>query len=231
MLADAGAEDIYRIKMAEGAVWQTELKDRYNALLSVAPALPVHVRLPTGLDVEGLQRPLSRDGYASDPSSRTALALALFGWRGQEVSGLHLAHCDRCFQRVGLWLYGSAQAASPPRASDAAMTFDPVDLHREHCPWKNAASQCGVGGFRGLAGWQVLVELVKGSRQRREHEERESRVGEVAELGGGEGRSAVGEEEEMSREDIVAKDRERESRLARLKKAFSVKKGKRKPET
>ena len=28
--------------------------------------------------------------------------LSMFGWAGQAVSGLPLATCDRCFQRVGL---------------------------------------------------------------------------------------------------------------------------------
>ncbi len=155
----------------------------------------------------------------------TALALAICGWTGQTTAGVNLAYCTHCFQRCGLWLY--SPKSSKTRGSTSllddvdAMTFHPVDLHRQHCPWKNVTSQAESGVFKGLAAWQVQVQLVKNMRRRVLTNEYD--VGD--EEGEDEDLEVDGEElPRKSWEEIEKEDKERESRLRRLKKAFTIKK-------
>ena len=153
----------------------------------------------------------------------TALALAICGWTGQTTAGVNLAYCKHCFQRCGLWLYSPKNSKTKDSISlfddIDAMTFHPVDLHRQHCPWKNVTSQAESGVFKGLAAWQVQVQLVKNMRTRVQMNEYD--VGDEE----GEDEDLDGEELPMkSWEEIEKEDRERESRLRRLKKAFTIKK-------
>ena len=97
--------------------------------------------------------------------NRKAFALAICGWHGQSTSGVNLAYCKHCFQRCGLWLYRASETSNKSTTSlhDASepMSFNPVDLHREHCPWKNVRSQSEKAYFKGLAAWQVQAELLR----------------------------------------------------------------------
>ena len=137
--------------------------------------------------------------------NKTALALALCGWTGQELSTVKLAYCAACFSRVGLWIY----------AED--MTFNPVTLHRIHCPWQNPVSQSALGIHSGLAAWQVLAELIRGKMLRND-KQKETLDGE-----GSDGEDF--DSPRQSREDVDQEDKVREGRLSRLKRAFTVKKG------
>lgn len=154
----------------------------------------------------------------------TALALAICGWTGQTTAGVSLAYCTHCFQRCGLWLYSPKSSKTKGSVSllddTDTMTFHPVDLHRQHCPWKNVASQAESGVFKGLSAWQVQVHLVKNMRRRVQTNEYDvgDEEGEDENLEDGEELPA------KSWEEIEKEDRERESRLRRLKKAFTIKK-------
>jgi hypothetical protein len=239
-------DDIYRIQMADPAVWQKELKERYATLLAIESALPESVQMPQQegkepLDLNTIAKVVpptvlerrqngkentdqAENTEATPPSSnntatfginKIALNLSFCGWTGQSPNGVHLAYCTKCFQRVGLWLYRIVPSTTPLSSDLEPMVFNPVDLHREHCPWKNPESQCAKGSLEGLAGWQVLVSLVKGYR-RHEFVEREGEK-DVA---------SVHEEDSprKSREEIRKEDMVRKGRLQRLKRAFTVSK-------
>jgi len=114
---------------------------------------------------ETLTTETSKRPSESPPVNRTAFALAICGWHGQSTSGVNLAYCKYCFQRCGLWLYKASESSNKSTTSlhepSEPMSFNPVDLHREHCPWKNVKSQSERAHFKGLAAWQVQVELLK----------------------------------------------------------------------
>ncbi|KAF2098360.1 zf-C3HC-domain-containing protein [Rhizodiscina lignyota] len=155
----------------------------------------------------------------------TAVSLSLFGWQGTSPHKIHLATCSRCFQRIGLWLYTSnpsnkaLPASQSGIADDNIMRFDLVGLHRDHCPWINGETQAGLGQFAGLPAWEILVQLIKGSSLRRTNVEA-GQSEEVEVMDEGDTGSM-----ERSREEVEAEDRARDSKFARLKRAFTIKKG------
>ncbi|KAF2670667.1 zf-C3HC-domain-containing protein [Microthyrium microscopicum] len=242
-------DDIYRIKFSDPAQWQSELIQRYETLAKIPSSLPAQVveQQTEGTPsqpifrIGGIAKHLApsivakqaepKSGTDSDPKddstqpkeisankaiNQTALLMALCGWTGQDVGGVSIASCQKCFARVGLWLYASLTGPD----GSPEMRFDAVMLHRTHCPWQNSASQCGSGSYAGLAGWQIIADLLQNELDRtqqrvshsKEHEDMDNEDGES--------------EEEVLRLSVDERDKEdqaRDSRLARLKRAFSVK--------
>jgi hypothetical protein len=242
-------DDIYRIKMADPATWQTELRERYLSLLAVETALPAKLEVrsqdmedgKTAFDSEQLARVVppdvlrrpSRSTSTSDTPdddttehvNTTALAMALTGWSGQSQNNVQLAYCTKCFQRAGLWLY-RPKSISADATSD--LIFNPVEQHREHCPWKNIHSQAATGRLEGMPGWQVLVTLIKGYRRpdagsRSPVKKTPSRP--VSSYTEGEYDDEDEEEVGAGREKLEKGDKERRSRLAKIKRAFTVRRG------
>ncbi|MBE7180163.1 MAG: hypothetical protein INR71_02970, partial [Terriglobus roseus] len=237
------APDIYRIRMADAAQWRADLADRYHSLLAIRASLPDALKMPDDVDppfdLAGLRaalagvlvppRPAAAAGDADTPDVHLpAAALALLGWRADSPHGIHLATCARCFQRIGLWLYSRNPADQPriprpasPDADDGPMRFDLAGLHRDFCPWVCAESQAGVGAYKGLPAWAILVRLVEGSGARARDER--AAAGENSAPGGSEEEEVV--MQEKTREEVEREDREREGRLARLRRVFTVGKG------
>jgi hypothetical protein len=156
-----------------------------------------------------------------EPPNHTALALAMCGWSAQQPHGVQLAYCTKCFQRIGLWLYHSTSPSSPSSTLTLeTMTFNPIDLHREHCPWKNPQTQCSIGTLAGLSGWEVLVRLVKNGRRRFGVKEEKVKVESE--------RVSWSDEDDETRkrrrEETEKEDKARRSRIQKLKRVFSVKK-------
>ncbi|KAF2434329.1 zf-C3HC-domain-containing protein [Tothia fuscella] len=164
---------------------------------------------------------------------KTVLALAMCGWTGQDITGVKLVSCPKCFQRIGLWLYNQDQITrnSEERKKDGIvptdsdvdttpMFFDPVELHREHCPWKNVESQCSSGSLKSMPAWQIQYKLVIGAGLTKKRRSGgadsfvSSRKGSMDE-DGSEGRK--------SRAEIVEEDKNRRSRIQKIKRAFTVK--------
>ena len=152
----------------------------------------------------------------------TALAVALCGWSGMDVSGVELVQCDKCFQRCGLWLYAQSETSGNNTTASDIMAFDPIELHRSYCPWKSATTQAASGSFKGMAGWQIEAALVEYVAERTERKERDR----IIDL-----EDAAGELPEKSWEEIfeterrlTEKERELESRMAKIKRALSFKK-------
>ncbi|QDS72292.1 hypothetical protein FKW77_006912 [Venturia effusa] len=244
-------DDIYRIQQADPSVWRTELKERYASLLTLESALPETLEMPQRegqdpFDIDAfaelalptlLDRPQvakkdtePADGPQALPSpslaiNNIALNLALCGWTGQAPNGVNLVYCTKCFQRVGLWLYRIVPSTTTRPPDLEPMIFNPVDLHREHCPWKNVGSQCAKGSLEGLSGWQVLVHLVKGYKihdyLRREPDIEKAQAQERDED------VAIAHEEDgpkKSRDELRQEDAVKKGRLQRLRRAFTVSK-------
>jgi hypothetical protein len=153
--------------------------------------------------------------------------MAVCGWKARDVAGVHIAGCQKCFARVGLWLYDSTGEISTVTEEDEIMKFDPITLHRTHCPWQSPSSQCGLGSYSGYAAWEIVVELLgleAGKAERR----RSVRIEEI--VAGCDDEEGEEEEQEEglplsrdSRDETERQDKERETRLERLKRAFTVK--------
>ena len=148
-------------------------------------------------------------------AKKTALVMALCGWTGQDLTGVQIASCPKCFTRVGLWLYSPN---SDSGLDEEEMGFDAVMLHRAHCPWQNPRSQSGLGSYSGLSGWQILadmlqIEIRRAERQNApaiddyEHSEAEE----------------ITASPKLTRDEVDLEDKAREGRLERLKRAFMVK--------
>jgi hypothetical protein len=236
-------DDIYRIQMADPAVWQKELKVRYSSLLTIESALPESLEMPqqegkdpfdigviaktvpatilersaTGKENTEPSTPTELTPPVTKDTNNIALNLALCGWIGQSPNGVHLAYCTKCFQRVGLWLYRIVPSTTPLSSDLEPMVFNPVELHREHCPWKNPELQSARGSLAGMAGWQILVSLVKSYRRYDQVERERERAEDVVSIH--EEDSPRKSMEEIRREDLV-----RKGRLQRLKRAFTVSK-------
>jgi hypothetical protein len=216
-------------------VWQKDLAERYISLMAMEDSLPTTLTPPKAddrvhFDIEAmskslgpvLQRKQNENGATTTLDSSnadstnvsvpkvntTAMILALCGWTGKELSGVNLAYCPACFSRIGLWIYNDE------------MKFNPVTLHRIHCPWQNASAQSALGIHSGLAAWQVLTELVYGKLLRSE-KSKESLYGDDEDDVYMDGPRGSVDDEDME-------DRAREGKLARLKRAFTVKRNSRK---
>jgi Rsm1-like len=140
-----------------------------------------------------------------------ALTMALCGWTGQTVAGVKIALCEKCFARIGLWMY--KPSSSPPEDD---YKLDPVTLHRTHCPWQNPVTQCGLGRFTDLSGWEILNEIIS-SNVSRIHRQKGLAAPVHDDV------SDTEESSRPSREQEEDDDRARESKLARLRRAFNVK--------
>lgn len=103
-----------------------------------------------------------------------ALALAFFGWQAEDGHIRGLAVCEACFRRLGLWLFkrksqitiGSETTGEEEEAS--MNRLDVIGEHRDYCPWVDASSQNGdstpqkgSSGLADLAGWEILARVVR----------------------------------------------------------------------
>ncbi|KAK4549323.1 hypothetical protein LTR36_006320 [Oleoguttula mirabilis] len=240
-------DDISRLQVVRPTVWQPELRKRYQSLHQICDAIrDVKLKaLPhdttSSLPTERLLADLPADVLGppgeeqpTPEDSLKALEIALHGWRGSEDSGNELLHCDACFQRVGLWMYQPdykpAHSSSDDDGGDSA-TIDLVEMHREHCPWRNAGTQKSAGSLSGLNACYILQRVVSTcAREQRRRSEEQQKGGQVADDDveqGEEGETPVSPA--PSREDVERQDKERESRLKKLKSLFTMKRKSAKP--
>jgi len=146
--------------------------------------------------------------------NKVALIMALCGWTGQTVAGVQIAYCEKCFARIGLWMYKPSSFVS-----GEDQNLDPITLHRTHCPWQNPVTQSGLGRFTGLSGWEILNEIISSNIARTQRQK-----GLAAQAD--DDLSDTEDGPRHSREQEEDEDRARESKLARLRRAFNVKKNK-----
>ncbi|KAK5123563.1 hypothetical protein LTR85_002601 [Meristemomyces frigidus] len=248
-------DDIYRLQVVRPSVWQPELRKRYQSLHQMCDAirdvkikalphntagsLPTE-RLLADLPADVLGPPGEEQPTPED--SLKALEIALHGWRGSEDSGNELLHCDACVQRIGLWMYQPDYKPAHSSSDDdndghgEPATIDLVEMHREHCPWRNAATQKSVGGsLDGLNACQILQRVVStcACEQRRRSEEQQ-KLGQLPDDDDEDQLDAEGDAPRTaspapSREEVERQDKERESRLKKLKSLFTIKRKSAKP--
>lgn len=204
-------------------------------MAALLPAEAVFLLPPTyDLDaiIAQLPAPFPENASPETPLNRVALLLALFGFtaRPAHVPKLGSADCRVCFRTVGLWLYrpktSKGADGSPGVERAAAMaSLNPLECHKEYCPWVNAGSQNGGGAAGGKPIWAILEEAIG----------REDKVRKQDEAGKGDkGAAAGGEETHVETEGDAAEDGEYEKlraekdkeRWARLRKVKSLFEGK-----
>ena len=112
--------------------------------------------------------------------------------------------------------------------------LDVVGEHRDYCPWVNALSQNGAISRRtsldGLEGWQVLLRAIRAIAVHEKYDvEKEPPAvsKEPSEVAVSEADSVLSSTTmKEDRKDQDEKDRERWTKLKRLKQVFHVKRGK-----
>jgi hypothetical protein len=233
-------DDIYHLQIVRPSVWQPELRKRVESIRSIGGHVkdlklrPVNKDGIKMLATERLLKDLPSDitgGSSAEPDGDVdvqALETSLHGWRGSTESNSALLHCDACFQRIGLWMYQpgyhAAGAVSEDDDTDDPSTVDLVEMHRDHCPWRNAATQKASGYLKGLNASEVLQRVV--STCARDHRRKSQEQAPAAE---GEAEPSTVEKEPdieppvLSREEIARQDKERESRLRKIKNMFTIK--------
>lgn len=234
-------DDIYHLQVVRPSVWQPELKKRYHLLRQIDDATrDIKVKsLPhdtsASLPPERLLAEMPSDMLGpndhspSSESSVRALEIALHGWRGSQDSGNELLHCDACFQRVGLWMYQPdykpSRTSSDDDAEEDSATVDLVELHRDHCPWRNSITQKASGSLSGLNASQILQRVIStyAREQRRKSDELQKSAQELEADDQGEEENGRPVSPPPSREEVVRQDTERESRLRKLKSLFTIK--------
>lgn len=229
-------DDIYRLSLVRPVVWKPQLQEGYTSLLGVAKSIeditvkPVDNADAAFLPYDRLASELPTDVIPTNDTEASlqakALEIALHGWRGSSEHRADLLHCETCFQRIGLWMYqpgyrpGKASEEDDSENDDEVTVIDLVEMHREHCPWRNPVSQKATGALAGLNASQILHRVVSTwtREQRRKSNEQQEVVEEVQSVG-----SPEVERPKLSREEVERQDKERESKLRKLKRMFTVK--------
>lgn len=228
-------DDIYHLPIARPSVWQPELRKRFTSVLEIRSAVE-NIKIQSiersgsgFLSPERLLKDLPPDILGdvdvegTSEASSKAIEIALHGWRGTSGSGSELLYCDACFQRIGLWMYQhNYQPAHPTTDEDRDeddLTLNLLESHREHCPWRNPITQKASGSLSGLNACQILHRVVsayaKDHRRRSEEQAGSTSVDVIQE--------DAGNLTEYSKEEVARQDKERESRLRKLKRLFSIK--------
>lgn len=178
------------------------------------------------------------------------------GWNDRPglANPIRAAICNACFRRIGFWLYKSkkvnekGEEVEPPTIQGG---LDPVEYHRSYCPWLNPDSQSpkianSTSSTEQLAAWQQVVRVLKNDHILRERSNSQASrasvtpqrpasravsrpADEQSETNSNFDTSAADDEDVKSiREE---KDKQRWSRLKRVKSLFDTKASKKKSQT
>ncbi|EME88136.1 uncharacterized protein MYCFIDRAFT_75970 [Pseudocercospora fijiensis CIRAD86] len=217
-------DDIYRLPVVRPSIWQPELRKRFRSLRDIGSSISkVKIRSfddSSAKVLKDLPTTILEDNAANSDAER-AFTIAMHGWRGSNEN--ELLECDACFQRIGLWMYQPDYRSSRRSNNEDEVNsenfaiIDLVELHRDHCPWRNPTTQKASGSLSGLHAIQILHRVV--STCARDHRRR-SQEHEPAEVAQDETPESA---RILSREEIIQQDQERESRLRKLKNLFSIK--------
>ncbi|EMC99727.1 hypothetical protein BAUCODRAFT_348256 [Baudoinia panamericana UAMH 10762] len=235
-------DEIYHLPVVMPGVWQSELRIRYSAVRAIEKSikdvnletspLDGSTMLPPGRLLSELADVLDdreASATATEDSRIKALRIALHGWKGSSESGNELLCCDACFQRVGLWMYQPGYKTFSPEQDDPINDIAAIDLaemHREYCPWRNADTQKATGILEGLNASQILTRVVStyARAQRRKTDAVHGSV-QTHDIDG-QTEDETGPDEpvspKVSAEEVARQDKERESRLRRLKSLFAI---------
>jgi hypothetical protein len=251
-------DDIYRLPIVKSTVWQSELRTRYQSLLAIAPSLASLTLQPTDLtptptkilaNISTTILELPEDDRSlkdintdiTEETKQKALQVAISGWQGSTESSTQLLTCSACFQRIGLWMYQPDY--KPHRFSDDDDDEDGqqdrslhlIQLHREHCPWRNSTTQAATGNYAGRSAYEILLDVLERYIDEQRRRSRGTIQGPVADGEVESDAGAIDDDEslaletlpsmpELSRAETEKHDKERLSKLRRLKTVLGFKK-------
>ncbi|RDW85775.1 hypothetical protein BP5796_04100 [Coleophoma crateriformis] len=241
-----GCDDkIFRLPLSHPQVALDQLYQRYTELEKRKDTLPYsyNLRIPPDFNLDNILSFLPVDFFTSSqeqipeqqsrPVNRVALTMALFGWQGHTHERLGpqfgSVSCGACFRVLGLWLFKSkgVNEAGEEIEGPVVPGLHVVSEHRAYCPWRNAESQNGTKALAGesnpaVPGWEVLILVIRNHHRlttggaisppsKRTYSPEES-----------EG-VAVEEDDETARSIRDQKDKERWTRMRRVKSLFEPK--------
>lgn len=235
-------DDIHRLQLVRPAIWQPTLKERYTSLTGIATSIK-DVDIRATKEQLALQDTIAELGTDILPatdldqeSQSKAFHIALYGWRGSTELAAELLKCDTCFQRVGLWMYQPGYKSRTVHSDDdddddedneGTSSLNLLDMHREYCPWRSAQSQQASGSLAGMNAHEILMKVisiyVKEKRRKSDLESRPETPKAVIPD------SSVATTPKPSRLEVAQQDRDRETKLAKLKRLLSVKRTPRTP--
>ncbi|KAF2765915.1 zf-C3HC-domain-containing protein [Teratosphaeria nubilosa] len=234
-------DDIYHMQVVRPSIWQPELSKRCRSLQQIDKSIKdVKVQtLPRDASAITTERLIEElpanilaglgEGDATLSSRTKAFDIALHGWHGASESGNDLLRCEACFQRIGLWMYqpGYRPGHASEEDADEDMIINLLEMHRDHCPWRNPDSQKASGSLAGLNAAQILYRVVATyAREQRRRSEEQQRNGQGPVDHDGEGEenaTPASPAVSLSRDEIERQDKERDTRLQKLKRLFTIK--------
>lgn len=201
----------------------------------------INMRTPDGFDINTVTSYLPKDFFASPETSATgisigdvnkvAVLMALFGWQGHTHERLGSqsgsVSCQACFRVLGLWLFKSKEVneAGEEVVGAAVSCLDVTNEHREYCPWRNPVSQSGSMTSASLAGWEIVLRVLKNDYYLRTNGERAASKITRQATPQREGTPVV--DEEIDDADAASirdeNDKKRWARLRRVKSLFNTK--------
>lgn len=272
-------ESLLRLPLSNRQAAILDLRKRYDELCFRKAFLPYefNLRLPEKLSIDAVLAQLPPDFFTSPPPpqtnppasapNRVALALAVMGWQGLDNPRIgpvpNTASCHTCLRRLGLWMFKSKEV--DPETNEVLVPapmacLEPVREHRFFCPWKSAevqrnrpdaasARRASSSVEQEMAGWEVLVQVIKNEAYLRNRDTPRKRQGSGPPqtprhsfFGGGDrgaaaagqdsphgstpGRESIGEGVEEVEEDGKTLAEEDKARWARLRKVKSLLSGK-----
>ena len=254
-------DDIYRLPIVKSTVWQPELRTRYQSLLRLSPFLEnltlqpaeldpspnkILANLPTSLldkqEDKSNGEDTNEESEITEETKHKVLKVAVCGWHGSTESSTQLLACEACFQRIGLWMYQPDY--KPHRFGDdddgeeeEDRSLDLIQLHREHCPWRNPIMQAATGNYAGKSAHAILLDVLDryiDEQRRRSRGTIQGPVTAGSEVESDAGATDDGRESlaletmpsmpELTRAETEKYDKERMSKLRRLRTVLGFKK-------
>lgn len=220
------------------------LRERYDELIQRKDTLPYifNIRTPPDFDAETVINYLPKDFFTTRKSpvdsetssgeiNKVAILMALFGWQGHTHERLGAQHgsvsCQACFRVLGLWLFKSKEVDETGKEvlGAAVSCLNPVEEHRDYCPWRNSVSQSGATASTAAAGWEVVLRVLKNEYLVRINGERPTSRFTKQATPQREGTPVIEEEIDGTDAESIREenDKKRWARLRRVKSLFNTK--------
>lgn len=203
-----------------------------------------NIHLPENFDLDTILRYLPKDIFETTAANETdtsdaitpkppnlvVFSLALFGWRNRvgHMPKHGAVICDSCFRTLGLWLFKSREVDDTGAVvRPASMNWlDPINEHRDYCPWRNAQSQSGDNSSQDsrLAAWEVLVRVLRNDNYLKSSIQFQSGTPRKTLSPRKQSNGLFGDgDDEAAKELREEQDKERWARLRRVKSLFESK--------
>jgi hypothetical protein len=247
------ADSIFKLPLSHAPTTIQTLRERYDELSTRAETLPYmfNMRTPPDFELDLILSYLPRDFFKSPPTipetenpiptpvNRVAFLMALFGWQGHTHDRLGVqvgsVSCHACFRVLGLWLFKSKKVNEAGEEIDGPVVncLDVVKEHRDYCPWQNPASQNGQStttksSTNSMAGWEIVLRVLKNDYYLRANREDHGRPSKQPSTDNSSDITSTFEielDDKDARSIRDEKDKERWSRLRRVKSLFNTKEG------